>query len=39
MLDDSANGRFPLKAGDYSVYLLRDDGYVKIAGADFTITG
>lgn len=39
VLDDSANGRFPLKAGDYSVYLLRDDGYVKMADADFTITG
>jgi endonuclease/exonuclease/phosphatase family metal-dependent hydrolase len=38
VLDDSANGRFPLRAGKYSVYLLRDDGYVKMAGTDFTIT-
>lgn len=39
VLDDAANGRFPLKAGEYSVYLLRDDGYLKVAGTDFTITG
>jgi endonuclease/exonuclease/phosphatase family metal-dependent hydrolase len=38
VLDDNANGRFPLNAGKYSVYILRDDGYVKMAGADFTIT-
>lgn len=36
-IDEGANGRWPLKAGTYSVYLLRDDGYEKEAGVDFTI--
>jgi len=36
-IDEGANGRWPLKAGTYSVYLLRDDGYEKDAGVDFTI--
>ena len=39
VLDERANGRFPLGAGRYSVYLLRDDGYAKMAAADFTIVG
>jgi hypothetical protein len=39
VLGDEANGRWPLKAGDYSVYLLRDDSYKKVAEADFTIEG
>lgn len=36
-LDETANGRFPLKAGKYSVYLLADDGYKLLAGSPFTI--
>lgn len=36
-IDEASNGRWPLKAGEYSVYLLGDDGYVKEGGADFTI--
>lgn len=35
----SAHGRWPLPPGRYSVYLLKDDLYVKIAGANFTIRG
>ena len=31
-------GPWPMKPGKYSVYLLRDDDYVKLASADFTIT-
>ncbi|HUL86284.1 MAG TPA: endonuclease/exonuclease/phosphatase family protein [Actinomycetota bacterium] len=34
----AAEGAWPLKPGKYSVYLLRDDDYVKLASADFTIT-
>ena len=37
VLDASANGRFPLKAGEYSVYLLADDGYKLLAGSPITI--
>lgn len=37
VLDARSNGRFPLAAGRYSVYLLRDDGYVLMASSDFTI--
>ena len=37
-VDAAATGPWPLKPGTYSVYLLRDDDYVKLAGADFTIT-
>lgn len=37
-LGDAANGRFPLPAGEYNVYLLRDDSYVLLAASDFTIT-
>ncbi|HEX9124033.1 MAG TPA: hypothetical protein VF984_11895, partial [Actinomycetota bacterium] len=36
-LDRSSNGPWPLRAGRYSVYLLRDDGYHELAAADFTI--
>jgi endonuclease/exonuclease/phosphatase family metal-dependent hydrolase len=36
-LDESAYGPWPLPAGKYSVYLLRDDGYKLLAGAHFTI--
>ena len=34
---DSASGKWPLPPGEYSVYLLADDSYVKLAGSDFTI--
>ena len=37
-IDAAATGPWPLKLGKYSVYLLRDDHYVKLASADFTIT-
>jgi len=37
-LDDTANGRWPLGAGRYSVYLLADDGYKVLARADFEVT-
>jgi endonuclease/exonuclease/phosphatase family metal-dependent hydrolase len=36
-LDGAASGRFPLEAGRYSVYLLTDDSYKKVAGRDFRI--
>ena len=36
-LGRGANGPWPLRPGRYTVYLLRDDLYVKLAGADFTI--
>jgi hypothetical protein len=32
-------GTWPLPPGRYSVYLLKDDLYVKIAGAAFTVRG
>jgi hypothetical protein len=38
VLDEHANGSWPLKPGAYSVYLLVDDSYEKVAGTDFTIT-
>ena len=36
-LGPAAVGPWPLPAGSYSVYLLRDDLYVEIARADFSI--
>jgi len=36
-LGSNAFGTWPLPPGRYSVYLLRDDLYVKVARADFTI--
>ncbi|HEY6678036.1 MAG TPA: endonuclease/exonuclease/phosphatase family protein [Actinomycetota bacterium] len=39
LIDESVHGPWPLNAGKYSVYLLRDDGYRKEAGADFAISG
>ncbi|HZP90981.1 MAG TPA: endonuclease/exonuclease/phosphatase family protein [Actinomycetota bacterium] len=36
-LDASASGPWPLPAGRYSVYLLRDDGYTALARADFEV--
>jgi hypothetical protein len=32
-----SEGTWPLEAGAYTVYLLEDDSYVALAGADFTI--
>jgi endonuclease/exonuclease/phosphatase family metal-dependent hydrolase len=37
--DETAHGPWPLPAGRYSVYLLQDDGYRKLAAADFEVTG
>ena len=39
VLDEDAHGPWPLKPGKYSVYLLIDDSYVKVAGGNFTVTG
>ena len=36
-LGANAQGPWPLPPGRYSIYLLRDDLYVKIAGADFRV--
>jgi Endonuclease/Exonuclease/phosphatase family len=36
-LGANAYGTWPLPRGRYSIYLLRDDLYVKIAGADFSV--
>jgi hypothetical protein len=36
-LDQHAHGTWPLPAGNYTVYLLRDDLYVEIARADFRV--
>ena len=38
-LDGSASGTWPLPPGKYSVYLLKDDLYVKVAAANFSIKG
>jgi endonuclease/exonuclease/phosphatase family metal-dependent hydrolase len=38
-LDGSASGTWPLPPGKYSVYLLKDDLYVKVAAANFTVKG
>jgi endonuclease/exonuclease/phosphatase family metal-dependent hydrolase len=38
-LNNDAHGHWPLSAGRYTVYLLRDDGYHALAGADFTVRG
>jgi endonuclease/exonuclease/phosphatase family metal-dependent hydrolase len=38
VLDEDAHGRWPLKPGKYSVYLLVDDSYAKVAGSNFTVT-
>ncbi len=37
VLDRDANGPWPLPAGKYTVYLLRDDSYDEIAGGDFIV--
>jgi hypothetical protein len=39
VLDKAAHGPWPLKPGKYSVYLLIDDSYEKVAGGNFTVTG
>lgn len=38
VLDADAHGPWPLKPGKYSVYLLIDDSYVKVAAGNFTVT-
>jgi hypothetical protein len=37
-IDEASEGRWPLPAGEYSIYLLEDDAYDILAGADLTIT-
>jgi endonuclease/exonuclease/phosphatase family metal-dependent hydrolase len=36
-LDQDSEGPWPLKAGRYTVYVLRDDGYRAVARADFRV--
>lgn len=36
-LDRSSAGPWPLPEGRYRVYVLRDDGYQALAGADFSV--
>jgi endonuclease/exonuclease/phosphatase family metal-dependent hydrolase len=38
MMDRASVGPWPLDEGRYTVYILRDDGYQALAGADFEIT-
>jgi endonuclease/exonuclease/phosphatase family protein len=38
VLDQDAHGAWPLKPGEYTVYVLVDDSYRKIAGANFRVT-
>ena len=37
MMDETASGRWPLRPGKYSAYLLEDDGYNVLARTDFTV--
>jgi hypothetical protein len=37
ILDEDANGPWPLKPGAYSVYLLEDDGYETLAAGAFKV--
>ena len=37
VFDADVPGSWPLKAGAYTVYLLRDDSYVALAGGDFRV--
>ena len=37
VFDAESPGPWPLRAGAYTVYLLRDDSYVALAGANFRI--
>jgi hypothetical protein len=39
VFDDDAHGPWPLEPGQYSVYLLQDDGYDKLAGGVFSVRG
>src|SRR5438093_6198495 len=39
LIDENVHGPWPLDAGKYSVYLLRDDGYRLEARADFNVSG
>jgi hypothetical protein len=37
VIDRDSPGSWPLRPGEYTVYLLQDDGYDAIASADFTV--
>lgn len=37
VFDRDTVGAWPLPPGEYTVYLLRDDSYVALAGGDFTV--
>ena len=37
LMDEAAAGRWPLRPGKYSAYLLEDDSYNALARADFTV--
>lgn len=37
VIDDDVPGAWPLEAGAYTAYLLRDDSYVALAGGDFRV--
>jgi hypothetical protein len=37
VLDRDSPGAWPLRPGSYTVYLMRDDSYVALAGGDFTV--
>jgi len=37
ILDKDSGGSWPLRPGKYSVYLLQDDSYVKVAGGNFAV--
>jgi hypothetical protein len=39
VFDEDAHGAWPLKPGEYSVYLLQDDSYEKLAGGNFAVRG
>lgn len=38
VLDRDSGGSWPLRPGKYSVYLLQDDSYVKVAWGNFAVT-
>jgi len=37
VIDRDSPGSWPLRPGEYTVYLLQDDGYDAVASADFTV--
>jgi len=38
-IDSSAEGKWPRKPGEYTIYYLIDDSYAQVASVDITITG